>query len=222
MAGPTALPKRAEDWTLGAAQFGWLEAVLAANHSPWVFVFAEHLVGGVTRPDGRPFADETETPGEYHYGRGGLRSTVDGTTKGRFLGEQAALQALLRRHGADVFFHAHDHVAVIGEKRGPDGRGEGVYYAMAGQASGDANGPGWAANSWFASQMDYDGDGQPDYTGANGTAAPGFYRVTVEGTKQVLLEFVRSDSPDAPVAFRWTIFPDGSSEPSSAAPTASP
>jgi hypothetical protein len=218
MAGPTALPRRVDDWTLGAAQLRWLEAVLVANRSPWVFVFAEHLVGGVTHPDGRPFADEAGTPGEYHYGRGGLRSTVDGTTKGRFLGEQAALQALLRRHGADVFFHAHDHVAVIGEKRDPDGRGEGVYYAMAGQASGDADGPGWVAEPWFASQMDYDGDGRPDYAGANGTAAAGFYRVTVEGTKRVLLEFVRSDSPDAPVAFRWTIFPDGSSELSSAAP----
>jgi|GEM_PF-894921 len=219
MAGPTALPKQADDWTLGAAQLGWLEAVLAANHSPWVFVFAEHLVGGVTSPDGRPFADETGTPGEYHYGRGGLRATVDGTTKGRFLGEQAALQALLRRHGADVFFHAHDHVAVIGEKRGPDGRGEGVFYALAGQAAGETDGPSWVANTWFANQMDYDGDGRPDYEGSNGTTAPGFYRVTVEGTKRVLLEFVRSDSPDAPVAFRWTIFPDGSSEPSSAAPT---
>ena len=220
MAGPTALPRSADDWTLGAAQLRWLEAVLVANRSPWVFVFAEHLVGGVTRPDGRPFADETRTPGEYYYGRGGLRSTVDGTTTGRFLGEQAVLQALLRRHGADVFFHAHDHVAVIGEKRGPDGRGEGVYYAMAGQASADADGPGWVDNPWFASQMDYDGDGRPDYAGANGTVAAGFYRVTVEGTKRVLLEFVRSDSPDAPVAFRWTIFPDGSSEPSSAAPRA--
>jgi len=33
-------------------------------------------------------------------------------------------------------FHAHDHLALAGEKLAPDGTGEGVIYVMGGQATG--------------------------------------------------------------------------------------
>ena len=144
-----------------------------------------------------------------------MRATLDGTPRGRFRGEQALLQKLMRENGVDVFFHAHDHIAVVGEKRAPDGRGEGVYYAMGGQSSGDDFGPGWSRFDWFQEQVDYDEDGVADFlSGANASSQPGFYRVTVKGRESIELAYVMS-SPDpqrnGTVAFNVTIHADGTS-----------
>ena len=121
----------------------------------------------------------------------------------------------MRENGVDVFFHAHDHIAVVGEKQAADGRGEGVYYAMGGRASGDHYGPGWSDFDWFQEQVDYDEDGVADFlNGKNASSQPGFYRVTVNGKQSIELAYIMSSpSPErnATVAFRVKILADGSS-----------
>jgi hypothetical protein len=184
-------PLSAEDWTLGQEQWAWLERVLAENGRTWTFVFAEHLLGGVANPKGGKRGDSIM----YHYGRGGLRATIDGTLRSPFLGEQRRLQALMSERGVDLFFHAHDHVALVGEKLDADGHGEGVVYALGGQASGTGEGPNWVDLPWFRAAMDYDGDGEPDFLPGSktGTILPGFYRVTIHGRESVDVVYVASD-----------------------------
>ena len=215
MAGPRDYPKVPEDWTLGSEQLAWFERILKTNDRTWTFVFIEHLDGGIMRPDGLPLPHPGGAKGGHAYGRGSMRATLDSTPRGRFRGEQALLQKLMRENGVDVFFHGHDHIAIVGEKKAPDGRGEGVYYAMAGQFSGDDFGPGWARFDWFQEQVDYDEDGVADFlTGANASSQPGFYRVTVKGSESVELAYVMSSSQpelDGTVAFRVTIHADGTS-----------
>ncbi|NRA00545.1 MAG: metallophosphoesterase [Myxococcales bacterium] len=211
MAGPDDYPRTAADWTLGEAQLAWFERVVRSDRRSWTFVFAEHLVGGFSNPD----ASRVEGGRAYHYGRGGLQSTLDETPRSAFRGEQATLQQIMRENGVDVFFHAHDHVAVVGEKLAPDGSGEGVFYALGGQASGDGRGPSWQDQPWFRARMDYDGDGAADFLGdRTGTLSPGFYRVTVRGRERIDLAYVGSDADparDGKVVFQVSIFPDGTS-----------
>ena len=215
MSGPRDYPRVPEDWTLGPEQLAWFEGVLKENDRVWTFVFIEHLDGGIMRPDGLPLPHPGGEKGMHAYGRGAMRATEDGTPRGAFLGEQALLQKWMREYGADVFFHGHDHVAVVGEKKSADGRGEGVYYAMGGQASGDRYGPGWSRFDWFQEQVDYDEDGVADFLeGGNASSQPGFYRVTVRGRESVELAYVISSAEpelDGSVAFRVTLLADGSS-----------
>jgi hypothetical protein len=212
MSGPEDYPAHAGDWTLGREQLAWFERVLRRNDRTWTLVFAEHLVGGAMD------RGNLRTAGErvYHYGRGGLRATRDGTARAPFAGEQAALHSLMREHGVDVFFHAHDHVAVVGEKPDAEGRGEGVFYVLGGQASGDGSGPAWRDRTWFREGMDYDADGEPDFvSGVRGSLAPGFYLVTVTGRERLDLAYVASDATDAAAngraVLRLSLFPDGTS-----------
>jgi hypothetical protein len=219
MSGPDDYPSVPEDWTLGAEQLAWFERVLQGNDRVWTFVFIEHLDGGIMRPDGLPLPHPGGEKGKHAYGRGAMRATLDGTPRGEFRGEQALLQKLMRENGVDVFFHAHDHIAVVGEKRASDGSGEGVYYAMGGQASGDEFGPGWSRFDWFQQQVDYDEDGVADFlsgrkSGGNASSRPGFYRVSVNGKRSIELAYVVS-SPrpelDGTIAFGLTIRADGTS-----------
>jgi 3',5'-cyclic AMP phosphodiesterase CpdA len=213
MSGPRDYPARAQDWTLGREQLAWLERVLRQNDRTWTLVFAEHLVGGTMSTENL----HAERDRVYHYGRGGLRSTQDGTPRAPFLGEQAALHSLMREQGVDVFFHAHDHVAVVGEKPDAEGRGEGVFYVLGGQASGDGTGPAWQHQTWFREWMDYDANGEADFlTGVTGSLAPGFYLVTVTGRERLDLAYVASDASDAAAngraVFQLSLFPDGTSK----------
>jgi hypothetical protein len=209
MSGPDDYPARPEDWTLGPDQLRWLEGVLRDNDRTWTFVFIEHLVGGVPGLHTHlpPDADRPE----YAYGRGGILSTLDGTPSSEFVGEQALLQELMRENDVQLFFHAHDHVALVGEKLDTEGRGEGVHYVMGGQAS--SLGPRWIRLPRFRQNTDYDGDGEPDFLSeVNGTAKPGFYRVTVHGSSSAEVAYVSSDAEsNGEVVFDFTVLPDGSS-----------
>ena len=123
----------------------------------------------------------------------------------------------MREHGVAVFFHAHDHVAIVGEKPDAEGRGEGVFYVLGGQASGDGSGPAWQHQTWFREWMDYDANGKADFlTGVSGPLAPGFYLVTVTGRERLDLAYVASDASDAAAngraVFQLSLFPDGTSE----------
>jgi 3',5'-cyclic AMP phosphodiesterase CpdA len=164
-------PASPDDWTLGAEQLRWLEETLAASERRFKLLFAHHLVGG----SGMKLC--------YVYGRGGARSTVDGTAGGRLNGEQARIHELMRRHGAQVFFSGHDHVFAAGEK-------DGILYVAGGQA-GAGKEPYWTATPEFNATYDYDDDGRPDYL-----VDKGFVRVTVDGPRALRIEYVKSDAAD--------------------------
>ncbi len=95
-----------EDWTLGAAQFSWLEGVLAASDHPFKFVCIHHPVGG--------------NAGDYFetlYGRGGPRAAL--------VGEQRLVHEMMVENGVQIFFFGHDHVFV-------DEVVDGIHYALPG------------------------------------------------------------------------------------------
>jgi hypothetical protein len=193
------LPTGPGDWTLGEQQLRWLEETLRSSDRTWKFVFAEHLLGGVTGPQNC-----------YHYGRGSIRSTVDGQPESPFLGEQALVHDLLTRYGAQAFFMAHDHVAALGVKPAADGSDREVLYVTAGQPGG--HWPNWAEETWYRETMDFDGDGVPEYdTDLTGTRKRGYFKVTVQGRERALLQYVRTsvDSPAAngSVLLEWTLEP---------------
>jgi predicted phosphodiesterase len=97
-----------DDWTLGPAQFRWLEKTLASSNQRWTFLFIHHTVGGAG-----------SDPLEAAYGRGGgLAANV---------GEQARVHDLMREHGVQVFFYGHDHVFT-------DMVVDGIHYTLPGRA----------------------------------------------------------------------------------------
>lgn len=178
-------PMSPDEWTLGTRQLLWLDRTLEQSTAPFKFVFAEHLLGGLTGPNDC-----------YWYGRGQLKSTISGEITSSFLGEQALVHEILKAHDAQVFFTFHDHVVVYGEKPGPNGEGEGVTYVVGGQ--GGALSPGWAQQDWYRETMDYDEDGVPEYaTDVTGTTKRGYFRVTVEPGGQATFEYVRTHTSNA-------------------------
>ena len=172
------MPTRPEDWSLGEAQMRWLEQTLARSERRWKLLFAHHLVGG------------SEMELCYTYGRGGIRETRDGTATGSFRGEQARVQELMGRYGAQGFFYGHDHVFAVGEKRDAADRGEPILYLAGGQAAGREI-PAWTGDAAFQSAYDFDQDGRPDYL-----LEKGFVRVTVEGARSLTIEYVGTDADD--------------------------
>ncbi|HJO27562.1 MAG TPA: metallophosphoesterase [Planctomycetota bacterium] len=189
-------PMVVEDWTLGQPQLAWLDQTLAASDKRWKVIVSPHIIGG---QDGANC---------YYYGRGGVRSTVDGTPRSAFLGEQDAIHKLMVRHGVQAFLYGHDHVAVAGEKQNAAGEGEGVHYILGGQLA--LNASPWRGEPWFQNEMDWDEDGVADYdNGYSGSRSVGFYRVTVFGKDAMVFEYICSD-PDDPAAnntveFTYTI-----------------
>ena len=101
-------PGLADDWTLGAAQLGWLDQTLAQATSKWRFLFIHHTVGGAAGN-----ADDTA------YGRGGGQAA--------HVGEQATIHAMMLQYGVQVFFYAHDHVFT-------DMVVDGIHYLLPGSA----------------------------------------------------------------------------------------
>lgn len=80
-----------EDWTLGTAQFDWLEKTLEGATAKWRFIMIHHAVGGAA-------ADAANAA----YGRGGGLAA--------YVGEQAKVHQLMLDHGVQIFFYGHDHV----------------------------------------------------------------------------------------------------------------
>jgi len=210
--GTTRAPTEPEAWSLGAAQLAWLERTLAESDATFKFVFAEHLLGGLRAPEGRKASICWKA-------RGGITATDDGTPRGRFVGEQAVVQALMKQHGAQLFVSFHDHVAAFGEKLEPDGSGSGVGYLIAGQCAGPPLGevapspPPWSNEPWYREAMDYDGDGVPEFeTELTGTLEKGVFFVRVVGHERVELDYLRSDpdpARDGARVLRLVVEPDG-------------
>ena len=82
-----------EDWTLGSAQFGWMEQTLSSSDHPFKFLCIHHAVGG-----------NGATESETLYGRGGSRAAG--------VGEQKLVHEAMREFGVQIFFYGHDHVFV--------------------------------------------------------------------------------------------------------------
>ncbi|MAE27724.1 MAG: metallophosphoesterase [Planctomycetota bacterium] len=189
-------PMVVEDWTLGQEQLAWLDQTLANSDKHWKVIVSPHIIGG---QDGANC---------YYYGRGGVRSTVDGTPRSAFLGEQETIHQMMKQHGVQAFLYGHDHVAVAGEKQNAAGEGEGVHYILGGQLA--LNASPWRGEPWFQNEMDWDEDGVADYdNGYSGSRSVGFYRVTVFDKEAMVFEYICSD-PDDPTAnnvveFTYTI-----------------
>lgn len=189
-------PMVVEDWTLGQEQLAWLDQTLATSDRHWKVIVSPHIIGG---RDGANC---------YYYGRGGVRSTVDGTPRSAFLGEQEIIHQMMLQHGVQAFLYGHDHVAVVGEKQNAAGEGDGVHYILGGQLA--LNASPWRGEPWFQNEMDWDEDGVADYdSGYRGSRSVGFYRVTVFGEAAMVFEYVSSD-PEDPAAnnvieFSYTI-----------------
>ena len=138
-------PGEPDDWTLGAAQLAWLEDTLARSSARWKFTFIHHTVGG-----------NAGNPVDSAYGRGGGRAAM--------IGEQATVHDMLKRHGVQIFFYAHDHVFT-------DMVVDGIHYTLPGSA-----GAPWKFTTGETGYTDY----WPD---------SGYGRVNV-GPNRVTVDFV--------------------------------
>lgn len=170
-------PTAPEHWQLAPEHLAWFESVLALPITHKV-VIAEHMLGGLSSADNG-----------HWKGRSSLKATDDGTVTGTFTGGQAALHALLVKHGADLFLTGHDHVAAFGMK-------DGVAYLTGGRAS--TIGGGWITSSWYRDAMDYDGDGVPEYeTGVTGTRFPGHFELEAVSGGELRIRYIRAAAGDA-------------------------
>lgn len=204
-------PTTAEVWSLGEAQWSWLETTLASSDATFKMVLTEHMLGGLRSPGGR---------GSWCWkARSSLRATVTGETTAPFVGEQQRLHELMRDRGVQLFVSFHDHIVAMGEKPGIDGVSEGVAYLVGGQCADAASedvgvpGPPWAHEKWYQEAMDFDGDGVPEYlTDRTGTLEKGWFKVTVHGAERVDLDYLRSSADPALNGRRVVglqLFPDG-------------
>ena len=127
LAAPVAAQERDADarrnlgdlaWTLGEAQFKWLERTLSASTAPFKFVFTHHLVGGSFDGLGRggvEFAPYFEWGGSNTNGTPGFAAHRPGWSR--------PIQSLLLANGVSAVFHGHDHLYV---KQDLDADGDGV------------------------------------------------------------------------------------------------
>ncbi len=95
------------NWTLGEAQFKWLEETLRKSTARYKFIFIHHLVGGFNGEarGGVEAADRFEWGGKQEF-----------PTKRS--GWAEPIHALMVRHHVTAMFHGHDHLYVRQEKDG--------------------------------------------------------------------------------------------------------
>ena len=172
-------PLTPEGWTLGEEQLTWLEETLATSDKKWKLIFAEHLVGGEMGPTS-----------SFWKGRGSIKATDDDTPAGIYKGEQAQVDALMQQYGAQIFFSGNDHIASIGEKLNPDGS-----FATLHVIGGNTGiGGNWIAAQAYEDEMTFPGYTIPSYkTNTIGTRQPGYFRITVNGEDNLLLEYIRTN-----------------------------
>ncbi len=107
--------KGGDGWsmTLGAQQYSWLEATLAASAAPFKFVFLHSLVGGL---DGQ-MRGGAEAARFFEWGGYDSDDTTYSFASKR-PGWSAPIHDLFVRHGVSVVFHGHDHLYVKQELDG--------------------------------------------------------------------------------------------------------
>jgi hypothetical protein len=106
-----------------------------------------------------------------------------------FLGEQERIDGLMRAHGAQVFFHGHDHLYSATAKPSATGAGPPVHYVCGGVAAG--TGAVWSRLDWVEHGYGTDEEGRADVV-----RGPGFVRVEVRGPRELVIQYVRSDPWD--------------------------
>ncbi len=157
-------------WTLGEAQYRWLERSLAGSRAKYRFVFLHHLVGGL----GKEARGGSEAALLWEWGG---RSAAGGPDEfaARRPGWTAPIHELLRRAGPAVVFHGHDHFYARQEL-------DGVVYQMVPQPGH----PGGDAKRMAAEYGYAQGDFLP---------SPGFIRVRVAADAAVV-EYLGSSLSD--------------------------
>ncbi|MCE9636683.1 MAG: metallophosphoesterase [Planctomycetes bacterium] len=169
-------------WTLGDAQFRWLETTLAASRAKVRFVMIHHLVGGLDSEA----RGGSEAARLYEWGgrSPGVAPAASGSEfAARRPGWTAPIHDPLRRAGPTVVFHGHDHFFARQEL-------DGVVYQMVPQ-------PGHPGGDAAKMAAEY------GYLSGDFLSSPGHLRVRVApaGAK---VEYVRSSLTGAPAAVAFT------------------
>lgn len=95
------------NWTLGKAQFDWLESTLKNSKARFKFLFIHHLVGGF----GKEARGGIEASNRFEWGD-------DADFPSMRTGWAEPVHALMRRYGASALFHGHDHLYVRQQRDG--------------------------------------------------------------------------------------------------------
>lgn len=159
------------NWTLGDAQYHWLERTLETSRARFKFVFSHHMVGG-SGPEARggaAFAGRFEWGGHNIDGTWGFAEHRPGWSR--------PIHQLLVDNHVTIWFHGHDHVYVQEQLDGV------IYQAVPQPSTTRYDGPD------LARQYGYLGT-----QGINAFPSPGHLRVSVQPT-EVRVSYVRSVAP---------------------------
>lgn len=161
------------DWSLGTAQYQWLERTLAGCDATFKFVFIHQLTGGADDygRGGAAFADLCEWGG---HDPGSDEWTFDVSRPAL----SRPVHQLLVMHGVNVLFHGHDH-AFAKEQR------DGVTYQMAPMAAYLYT-PGGGTDQRFGFDTN-----AVDYPDADMVENSGHIRATVTAASATI-EYVRA------------------------------
>ncbi len=186
-------------WTLGQAQYDWLQRTLEGSRATFKFVFLHHLVGGshdAIARGGIEYAPYYEWGGSNLDGTPGFASHRPGWAR--------PIEDLLLAHNVSIVFHGHDHLYV---KQDLDADGDGVadlIYQEVPQPSRSQQGISSAVPYGYRRGMIY--------------PSSGHLRVRVSAT-QVTVDYVRAVIPgdtsagvaNGAVSYRYTIQARGES-----------
>jgi 3',5'-cyclic AMP phosphodiesterase CpdA len=154
------VPKKVEEWTLGAEQLRWFEDVLSKNDHGLSFACFHHVLGGWP-------AGSTEEEKSYSYGRGPLFTVNDyaGYADPNKV-EQVKLTDLGKRHGLRGFIFGHDHIFRV-QKIGDGANRKELHGIVCGSTKYIGETPWWQGAYW----KKHYGNGfksNPDFWGPSG------------------------------------------------------
>jgi 3',5'-cyclic AMP phosphodiesterase CpdA len=154
------VPKKIEEWTLGAEQLRWFEDVLSKNDPELSFACFHHVLGGW--PGG-----STEEENSYAYGRGPLFTANDyaGYADPNKV-EQVKLTDLGKRYGLRGFIFGHDHIFKV-QKIGDGANRKELHGIVCGSTKYIGDTPWWQGTYW----KKHYGNGfksNPDFWGPSG------------------------------------------------------
>jgi len=164
-------------WTLGRAQYDWLQRTLETSTARFKFVFIHHLVGGET-PEGRGGAEASP-----FFEWGGRELDGRHTFGQKRPGWPAPIHDLLVKARVAVVFHGHDHFYAQQER-------DGIIYQLVPQ-------PGHSRYDNTRSAGEY------GYKSGVIQGASGILRVTVS-PDQAFIEYVRAYPDSAESSSRKT------------------
>ncbi|MDP2913997.1 MAG: metallophosphoesterase [Candidatus Aminicenantes bacterium] len=155
-----SVPKKIEEWTLGAEQLRWFEDVLSRNDSEWSFACYHHVLGGWP-------ASADEVHNDYVYGRGPLFTSQDYASYADPAKiEQVKLTELGKKYGLRAFIYGHDHI-FYAKRIGEGTNKKDLYGVCAGSTKYIGERTWWRMPFW----RKHYGDGfkvHPDFYGPSG------------------------------------------------------